>query len=36
MAGGSSRFQAGFHHDRRLRKLFDGERGLPFKKTEEL
>ena len=22
--------------DRRLRKLFDGERGLPFKKTEEL
>ncbi len=22
--------------DRRLRKLFKGERGLPFKKTEEL
>jgi hypothetical protein len=22
--------------DRRLRKLFNGERGLPFKKTEEL
>ena len=22
--------------DRRLRKLFGGERGLPFKKTEEL
>ncbi len=22
--------------DRRLRKLFHGERGLPFKKTEEL
>ena len=22
--------------DRRLRKLFSGERGLPFKKTEEL
>ena len=22
--------------DKRLRKLFDGERGLPFKKTEEL
>ena len=22
--------------DRRLRRLFDGERGLPFKKTEEL
>ena len=22
--------------DRRLRKLFDGERGLPFKKTEDL
>lgn len=22
--------------DRRLRKLFDGERGLPFKKAEEL
>jgi hypothetical protein len=22
--------------DRRLRKLFAGERGLPFKKTEEL
>lgn len=23
-------------HDRRLRQLFGGERGLPFKKTEEL
>ena len=22
--------------DKRLRKLFNGERGLPFKKTEEL
>ena len=22
--------------DRRLKKLFNGERGLPFKKTEEL
>jgi hypothetical protein len=22
--------------DRRLRKLYEGERGLPFKKTEEL
>ena len=22
--------------DKRLRRLFDGERGLPFKKTEEL
>ena len=22
--------------DRRLRKLFNGERGLPFKRTEEL
>ena len=22
--------------DRRLRKLFNGERGLPFRKTEEL
>lgn len=22
--------------DRRLRKLFNGERGLPFKKTEEM
>jgi len=22
--------------DRRLRRLFNGERGLPFKKTEEL
>lgn len=23
-------------NDRRLRKLFNGQRGLPFKKTEEL
>lgn len=23
-------------NDRRLRELFNGERGLPFKKTEEL
>jgi hypothetical protein len=28
--------RASSSRDRRLRRLFDGERGLPFKKTGEL
>jgi len=28
--------RASSSRDKRLRKLFNGERGLPFKKTEEL